>query len=509
MSLVSLEFAVFILITALIYFILPGKFQWLALFLASVFFYINKSPWYQSVNFLIFLTINYLISLAIVRFKNNRAIYFGGLIFDIAYLVSFKYFSFIMFLFSGSEFIYSRMQYINMYLNEFAPTGISYFALIVIAYITDVYWEKISVQKNPLKFATYAGFFPLLTSGPIVSYDPLEKQLFGEKNYFSYDNVVFGLERILYGVFKKLVIAERLSKVVNTIYGSYEAYAGFYIPVATTLFAFQLYTDFSGLMDIVIGVAEIFNIQLPENFDTPFYSTNLSEFWRRWHITLGGFLRDYVMYPIQRTKLLKNFRKFCKNKLGKGYEKKYNLPLYLSLLVSWFLIGLWHGGGLNYIFGVGLYMWIVIVLGELCTPLFDKLKTVLKINTECFSYVLFQRIRTFILFMFGLSFFRAESLKDGFMMWKSAFSTFNPWIFFDKSLYSLGLSKDEFIIAVIGLIIVFVVSFVKQNGKVREIIRKQNFVFRLLIFVILFVLTETWGYYGTGFEAASFIYGRF
>lgn len=509
MSLVSLEFAFFVAITAFIYFILPSKYQWFALFGASVYFYIGKTAWYQSVNFLVFLIINYILSLLISKYKEKKAIYFTALIFDILYLFVFKYFSFFAIPVMGLMSDPSKIQFANAFLKELAPAGLSYFALILIAYITDVYWENVDVQKNPLKFATFAGFFPLLTSGPIVQYEPLQNQFFSKKNRFSYDNLINGLERILYGVFKKLVIAERIAKLVNPIYENYEQYNGLYIPFAAAMFALQLYTDFSGLMDIVLGVAEIFNIKLPENFDTPFYSLNLSEFWRRWHITLGGFLRDYVMYPVQRSKPLKNLRKFCKKKFGKGYEQKFNLPLYVSLFVSWFLIGLWHGGGWNYIFGVGLYMWFVIVLSDITKPLFDKLKATFKIKTDCFSYRLFQRVRTFILFMFGLSFFRANTLEDGLLMWKAAFAEFNPWILFDKSLYYLGLEKEECFIVFIGLLIVFIVSFVKQKGDVREQIRKQNFTFRVLIFAVLFVLTVAWGYYGMGFEAANFIYGRF
>lgn len=537
MSILTLEFALFFAITAIIYFIVPGKFQWIVLMLSGIYYLYCSCPSYQRAVFLVFIIVNYIVSILISTSKNkNRAIYVIGLVFDVLYLCVLKYFSFFSTIFVsvaglvGIHINIENIQKVQAILNEIAPIGMSYFVLIIIAYITDVYWEKIVVQKNPLKFLYYATFFPLLTSGPIVQYEQMEGELFvsdkdssenadekinevkvhNNKKRFDYERVVRGLQRVLYGVFKKLVIAERLAIVVNTIYGNYDVYAGYYIPVAATFFAFQLYTDFSGLMDIVIGLCEIIGITLPENFDTPFYSRNLSEFWRRWHITLGGFLRDYVLYPVQRSKAFKNLRKACKNKFGKGYEKKFNLPLYLSLFVSWFLIGLWHGGGWNYIIGVGLYMWFMIVIGEISKPLLEKIVNTLKINTECFSFILFERIRTFIVFAFGLSFFRAATLVDAFKMWKSAFTVNNIWIFFDKSLYSLGLSKDEFIICVIGLIIVFAVSFIKNNyGDVRDLIRKQNFIFRLFLFGILFALIVMYGYYGTGFETANFIYGRF
>ena len=348
-----------------------------------------------------------------------------------------------------------------------------------------------------------------MTSGPIVSYEQMHSQLWGEKHHFHYENVIRGAERALWGIFKKLVISERCAMVVNTVYSYYEAYAGFYVFLAAFMFALQLYADFSGLMDIVIGVAECLGIVLPENFDTPFYSLNLSEFWRRWHITLGGFLRDYVFYPIEHSLPFKKLRRFCKNRFGKGYEKKFNLPANLALLISWFLIGLWHGGGWNYIFGVGLYMWAVIVLGEVLSPLFERLSKLLHINTNCFSFRMFQRVRTAVLFAFGLSFFRAQSLKDGFRMWRSAFSLFNPWIFFDRSVYELGLPKDEWLILLFGLLILIIVSILQQSGPVREKLHRQNYIFRLFVFLALFVMVINWGYYGMDFVAADFIYGRF
>ncbi len=333
--------------------------------------------------------------------------------------------------------------------------------------------------------------------------------MWGRKHRFSYDRCVRGMERVLWGLFKKLVISERLSIVVGRIYDYYEAYNGLYIFAAAAMFAMQLYCDFSGLMDIVLGCSEVLGITLPENFDNPFLSLNLSEFWRRWHITLGGFLRDYVLYPLERSGLLKKMRKACKKHLGKGYEKKYNLPLYFSLLISWFLIGLWHGGGWNYIFGVGLYMWAVIVLGELLHPFFMWLVKILHINTECMTYRLFLRIRTYLFFMFGLSFFRAETLEDGFLMWKGAFATFNPWIFFDESFFKLGLDRREWGILAFGLLLLFLVSYLSGKKDVRTYIREQNFIARLLVFAGLFAMIVVFGCYGEAFSAADFIYGKF
>lgn len=518
MSLISLEFFVFFFLVCAVYFVLPGRLQWVWLLIAGLVFYYSLTS-YSITGYIIFLTIvllNWAGSLFLSEDAPKRkAIYRTVLIIDVLSLVLFKYSNFLYDIILalgnlfGADFSNDICLTVVYYTKEYCPERISYFALILIAYITDVYWGKNKAIRNPGKTLLFASYFPLMTSGPIITYDQMDGQLWGEKHTFSYDRCVRGMERVLWGLFKKMVISERLAVIVSRIYDYYEAYNGLYVIVAAAMFAFQLYCDFSGLMDIVLGCSEVLGITLPENFNTPFYSVNLSEFWRRWHITLGGFLRDYVLYPVQRSRGFKNFRKWCKNHLGKGYEKKYNIPLHLSLLISWFLIGLWHGGGWNYIFGVGLYMWAVIVLGELLTPVFSWLVKALHINTECASYTLFLRIRTFLLFIFGLSFFRAKTLADGFSMWKGAFSRFNPWIFFDESFFKMGLDRREWGILVFGLILLFVVSYISQKRDVREYIKEQNFVARLLIIAALFVMVIVYGYYGTEFNAADFIYGRF
>lgn len=516
MAINSLNFFLFFLIITLVYYILPKSFQWVWLLAASLFCYYQGESKERFAIFIGIILLNWLST--IFMDENNKwrkTSYTCILWFNILSLVMFKYIDFLCDIIKpillGSNII-SDVSKINRFVEVaeyFAPKGISYFSLILIGYVTDVYWCKVKPQKNLGKTMLFASFFPQITSGPIVRYEEMQDQLWGEKKRFSYNNMIRGGERLLWGLFKKIVVAERCAVIVNAIYDKYEVYKGFYIWVAAVMFAMQLYCDFSGLMDIVLGYSEVLGIYMPENFNTPFYSLSLSEFWRRWHITLGAFLRDYILYPVQRTKVFVKLRKFCKKKLGKGYEKKWNLPLHLSLLISWFLIGLWHGGGWNYIFGVGLYMWIVIVSGELLTPVFGYIVRILHINTDCDSYRLFLRIRTFVLFIMGLSFFRAKTLQSGFQMWKQAFSQFNIWIFFDKSMYNLGLDRAEWAILLFGLFLIFVVSFISQKHDFREYISQQNFLFRIIVFSILFIFVICWGYYGMDFNAADFIYGRF
>ncbi len=532
MSLISVEFIVFFLGVMIIYYLLPGKLQWAWLLIAGAFFYYKNASITQCIVFIIFLLINYLASLNIVDGKPHaKGVFRTVLLLDVIMLMGMKYTEFFYEIWVWVSGLFGHVPNADLAdmiiyrIGLLCPPRISYFSLIVMGYMTDVYWGRVSVQKNPGKFALFASYFPQMTSGPIVQYEQMDGSLWGDRHKFDFERFLSGGERVLWGIFKKLVISERLAVMVNEIYGFYEVYPGFYIVFGAACFALQLYTDFSGLMDIVLGFSEMLGIFLPENFNTPFYSTSLAQFWRRWHITLGGWLKSYVFYAVQQTEAFRRLRKFCKKKLGKGYEKKYNIPQFLGLLISWFLIGLWHGGGFNYIFGVGIYMGLVIIASELCQPVFRWFVKVLHVNTEAWSFKLFQRIRTFFLFIFGLSFFRADTLTLGFKMWKNAFSIFNPWIFFDKSLYGLGLEESEFHILLFSLLILIIVSMIghaaggvadsadecacPQMDGARKLIRKQNYLFRLIIFTVLFVMIVTWGYYGSEFNAADFIYGRF
>ncbi len=497
MSLLSVQFLIIFILILTVYYLLPGRFQWVWLFLTSLFFYYESSNVRQLVIFLLYIAFNWAAAVLMQKKdEQKKKIFAFTLTLDLLLILFLKHLDMISLIFIrlirlfAPSFDGAALQQTTGRILEFSPAHISYFALILIGYLTDVYRGKYEAQKNPCKVVLFAGFFPQMTSGPLVRYADMQPQLFGEKNRFDYENVIRGAERALWGIFKKLVISERCAVIVNAVYPYYEAYTGFYVIIASIMYALQLYTDFSGLMDIVLGVSQCLGIKLPENFNTPLYSRSIAELWRRWHMTLGGFLRDYLYIPL-------------------GGNRKGKLCKYRNLTIVFLASALWHGLDPKYLFGIGLFMSAVIVSGELLGPFFQKVTAACRIDTECFSWVLFQRIRTFLLFVFGISFFRVSSIKDGFLMWKSAFSSFNPWILFDRSLYELGLSKDEWLIMVFGLLLLLVVSILQQKGSVREFLHKQNFPFRLLLFVVLFVLVINWGYYGTNFVASDFIYGRF
>lgn len=499
MSTVSFSFLLFVCVVLLLYYFVPKRYRWLVLLAGSVFYFWSVSGTRLLLVFLGICLMNYLAAIGIVRIRKKQdaspnawkaKVVYGAVVFaDAALLVLYK----------DSDFFHAHL---------IAPIGISYFTLILIGYLTDVYWGKFDAEPNFLKLTLFTGYFPQMASGPFVKYDTMRGELFAPK-IFNFENLVFGVERVIWGFFKKLVIAERLSVIVNAVYGDFVTYNGFYVWVAVGAFMLQLYADFSGAMDIVIGVSECFGIQLPENFQTPFYAVSIQEFWKRWHITLGAWLREYVFYPVLRSRLLSELRRWCKKRWGKDFEKRFNLPLYLGLFVTWFLIGFWHGGKWNYIWGSGLYYWLLIVLGDIFAPLLQGAVRVLKINTQCWSWRFFQRVRTAALFAFGLSFFRSESIAAGVALWKSAFAVNNVWVLFDGSLYDLGLDRQDFSVLVYAMMLLFIVEHYKTRMNVRKTLAKQNYLFRLAVVLLMAFGVVIFGKYGANYVASAFIYEQF
>lgn len=515
MSIVSFEFLCFFVITLLLYYIFPAKLRWGALLISSTVFFFRISGFVLFCFFALFCAINWKMAMLVQDLECDgkrqikKKLFVITIAGDVLVLVLFKDMSF----FTDTANKISEWMGSPLYLEALkiiSPVGISYFALIIIGYMADVYWGKYRAEKNFLKFALFAGYFPQLTSGPFVRYDDMWEQLFRGKSA-DHDVIRSGLERIIWGFFKKLVISERLAVLVNTVYGDYLTYNGCFIILAAFMFTLQLYTDFSGAMDIIIGVSACFGIELPENFDLPFCAASIEEFWRRWHITLGAWLREYVFYPLQRSELFRRLKKWCKNKWGKGYEKKFNLPLFVGMFFTWFLIGFWHGGKWNYIWGSGLYYWVLITASTLVTPVFQWLIRVLKVNTECFSWKFYQRGRTLLLFAFGLSFFRAKSLKDGILMWKAAFPITNINIFWDGSLLLFGLDRLEWRIIFFSMLVLNLAGCIKKiTGKdIWYWLSEQNMIFRHFVLITLLLVIIIFGYYGPGVDASEFIYQQF
>lgn len=512
MNITSLSFLFFIGIAAIIYYLVPLKARWIVLLASNLYFLYNSNSWIMNVIWLGCALVTYGAAVIIKKYRESKVVVSKitcilSILIVLGFMLTLKDSSFFVGIVNAILRLFKQNEIAIVHFS--APIGISYYSLVWVGYILEAYWGTGSIEKNPAKFITFAGFFPTFTSGPIVKFQETHENIV-KGNKFEYTNLTYGAQRILWGMMKKLILSERLAIVVNTIYDNPYRYPGAYIWLAMFCFTFQLYTDFSGCIDIVLGTAQIFGVTLPENFDHPFASLTLAEFWRRWHITLGGWLRDYILYPILKSSAMQKLGARSKKVFGKKTGKK--VPTWIGLLISWFLIGFWHGGEWNYIIGVGLFFGIVIILSEMLTPVFDKLKAFLKINVDTFSYRLFQRIRTFLIFMTGLSFFRSyDGFASGLKLWKNALTVYNPWILFDGSLADLGLDKyDIRILLFFGLVLVVsgIITSIKKES-LRELVAKQNLVFRWILYLLLIYSIIIYGCYGADFDSVAFIYQNF
>lgn len=512
MTIISLPFFALTAAVFLVYWIFPARLRWLVLLAGSVFFILANTGYSLPLLavFVFEVLMTWLAAYRLDACKSERAksLLTGAVILLLlAILIFFKDLVFFVDLFNGIAGLFHAAPLLENHSLP-APFGISYYTLILAGYLLDVRWGTVTEpQKNPLKLMAFTGYFPQLSSGPFSRWRDTSGAMFGEAKW-DLRRVQFGLQRFLWGLFKKLVVAERLSVMVNTIYGAPEIYRGLMVAVGAILYVAQLYTDFSGCMDIVIGVSELLGIPLPENFRRPFSSVSLSEIWRRWHMTLGFWLKDYLLYPLLKAGWMTRLRSFLKRRLGRKASR--DIPTYIGMLVTWFCVGFWHGGSWKYICASGLFFFAMIAGGMLLAPAFEKLTRLLRINTEAWSWKLFQRVRSFCLFAFSVSFGRRETLAAGFRAWKTVFTVRNPWVLVDGTLFNLGLERPDTDVCILGLAAVLIVSMLQEkHGSVRELLARQNLVFRWAVYLALFLAVYLFGRYGPGYVAADFIYNGF
>lgn len=386
------------------------------------------------------------------------------------------------------------------------PIGISFYTLQAVSYIVDVYRGKISSDKNLGRLALFMSFFPVIMEGPICRYSDTAVKLF-EGNRIVYANLIRGMQRIIFGLFKKIVIADRLNLLVKTVFDNYQNYNGGVIFVAMLCYTCQLYMDFSGTMEIVIGVGEIFGVKIPENFRQPFFSKNISEFWTRWHITLGTWFRDYVYYPLSLTKPLKKLTSSARKKVGSYYGPLVSGTIALG--VVWLCNGLWHGSAWSYIF-FGFYHFLMISMGNITLPAVRKVTEKLHINRDSCPYIVMQIIKTFILVNIGELFFRANGLRAGLAMFKTMVTDFSFGVFTDSSLLKLGLDGKDFIIVIIGIAIVFAVSVMREKGiSPGAKLAEKNIAIRWTVYYAAILSIIVFGAYGIGYAPVDPMYAGF
>ena len=511
MGITSFYFLCFFAVILILYYLIPKKLQWGLLLICSVAYYLLSGNGMLILYPVVSVTACYagirLLAAAPAEDTGRRR---GILIFtvlvNIGILVVLKYVNFGIYTIDGIAKLFGSSAALIRSVDFLIPLGVSFYTFSLLGYVIDVYYGIAKPQGNYLKLMLYGMYFPAIISGPILKYREHGEQFF-EPHSFDYQRVTRGLQRMAWGFFKKLVIAERLGVLVDTVYGSYRDYPGAYIWVATVCYAFQLYTDFSGCMDIVLGMSESLGIILPENFQTPFFAGSIAEYWRRWHITLGVWMKEYVFYPVLRTGFFTNLNKSWREKFGKKKGKQY--ATFAAMFILWLTVGIWHGGDWKFVIGSGLLHWFYIVMEELLAPPCERIMEKCRINPKGRAVGVVRIVRTFFLVCIGDLFFRAASEGDAFAMLRRAAAVWNPYVLWNGALLELGLDRVEAVIAIGSLLLLYLVSLLQRTGSVRDRIGRLVLPVRWVIWYALLFSVILLGCYGPGYSAGEFIYQGF
>lgn len=388
------------------------------------------------------------------------------------------------------------------------PLGISFYTFQSVAYLVDVYWKKTEAETNAARFMLFVSFFPQLVQGPISRHSDLAPQLYAP-HPFAFEHFYKGLQRVLWGYCKKLVIADRVMIAIKTILSSPDEYRGGYVLLLVLLYSVQIYADFTGGIDIAIGVAEMLGIRVAENFRRPFASRSTEEYWKRWHITMGTWFQDYVFYPMAVSRPLQKLMKFCREKLGKGVGRRSSV--YLCTVVTWFLTGLWHGAAWNFIVW-GLLNCAVLLISQELKPLYERFRKRFPRLTASAPYGAFMAIRTFLLMGFIRVFDCYRNVPMTFSAIFSVFTVPNLGALFSGGILSLGLSVFDFAVLGFGIAAMYAVSRLGEDatgkGTLRDKLWDRPVLSALLVGAMLLVII-LFGIYGPGYDASQFIYDQF
>ncbi len=540
MTYTSINFIFFVLVTALLYFALPlKKHKWIVLLAASIFFYLVAG--YKYAMFILFTAIStYLIGLWIDKISKNskavlkknkadwdretkkkyknkvkvqkRLVMAFALVLNFGILAFLKYFNF----FAGSLNDILGNFGINFSIPTlalFLPLGISFYTFQSMGYIVDVYREKTAAEKNPLKFMLFVSFFPQIVQGPISIYDQLAHQLY-EPHSFDFTRFKHGMMLILWGFFKKLIIADRAVIAINTVTDSYNSYGGSTLLFTILLYSVQLYADFSGGIDISRGVAQIFGIDMIDNFKRPYFSKSINEYWRRWHISLGAWLKNYLFYPVAMSNVFINASKKMKGtrfgKTAAGAHIAKVLPTSVASLIVFLVVGIWHGADWKYV-GFGLWNGLIIMVSILLQPVFDIILEKLHINPKAAWYSVFQMLRTFIIVLVGYVFDVAPGINESMNTFKLILTN-QSFAQARAQISELGLGKKDFIVILVGIIVIFTVSVIQErhpSTTIREMLDKKPFILRFALIFIGIMAVIVYGIYGSGYNPADFVYMQF
>ena len=384
------------------------------------------------------------------------------------------------------------------------PLGISFYTFQSMGYLIDVYRGKYAPDRNPFRFALFVSFFPQILQGPIGRYDRLASQLYGQKN-FSLTRIERGLQLMLWGYFKKIVIADRAAVVVSEVFGNYQSYGGILVMAGVLCYSLQLYGDFSGGMDVIMGASECFGISLDANFKRPYFAQSISDFWHRWHISLGTWMKDYVFYPFSLSKGMNKFGKFCKKHFGKHVSRV--LPVCIANLLVFFLVGVWHGPAWKFIV-YGLYNGIIIAVSNLFAPFYGEMARKLHIPVESRPWMAVRILRTFLLVNISWYFDMAVSLGAALTMMKNTVTGFSLAALWDGSLLRLGLDLKDYAALALSCTVLLAVSLLQENHvNIRDTLAAKPLAARWCVYLMLLFSIPLLGQ--ITMTGGGFIYAQF
>ena len=532
MAFTTIEFVIFLAFVILLYYLIPKKAQCFFLLLVSYIFYFVAGEWYFP--FIILTTLSsYFVAKIIDKNqmqcdcflqvnrgvlskaerkeykarakKKSLRILLIGLTVNFGTLGLLKYTGFAITNINAVISMFGSRQFDIP--NFILPLGISFYTFQSMGYLIDVYRGKSKAEKNIVRFSLFVSFFPQLVQGPISRYSDLSGELF-KVHKAEWENLTVGAIRICFGYFKKLVIADRIMVAVREIATNPDNYKGAYTVFLIIIYSVEIYADFTGGIDIAIGIARMLGIRLAENFDRPFASTSTKEYWKRWHISLGAWFTDYVFYPLSISKPMQRLSKASRKRLGNKIGKR--LPVYIATMATWLLTGLWHGARWSFI-AWGLSNCFVILVSQELAPIYSKLHTRFPSLDKSFVWTLYLRAQTFMLMGAIRLFDCYRDVTVTFNMLGSVFYNFSSWRgFFCGGILSLGLDLADYLLVIIGVLLIFAVSEFKAKNKceIGVLIAEKPLLLASSIGAIILAIL-IFGSYGIGYEATEIIYTQF
>lgn len=502
MALNSLEFLLFAAAAAAVYYLIPGKVQWIWLLVCSYIYYLSQGPYL--VAYLLFTTLTTFVGGWILEKitdkKKKKWLVAAVLLLNFGMLAVLKYSNFVILNFN--RITGGHLSFLELAL----PLGISFYTFQSMGYLLDVYWKRCQAEKNPFRFALFVSFFPQLLQGPIGRYSRLAGQLY-EKHRWDWVRMERGFQLILWGFFKKMVLADTAAPFVSALFDQYEMYPGLGV-FAVLAYSVQLYGDFSGGIDVVSGIALLFGISLDENFRRPYFARTITDFWHRWHITLGTWMKDYVFYPVSLSRWMGKFGKFSRRVFGRSTGR--TLPICLANLIVFFLVGVWHGAAWKYIV-YGMYNGMLIAFSGLMNVNFRKWKKSCRIDDKKAYWQIFQIARTFLLVNISWFFDRADTVGQALRMMKNTVTCWKPSALLSVPVGLGGTAAYTALalgVLLAGCVILFSVSFFQERGRdVFSVLAAGPALVRLAVYgAILFAIPMLGQFPAT---TGGFIYAQF